>query len=64
MGSISQTTPSQTTGKYLEEQRVEANPLSSWCGHPLGTHGETRLFGVPRELSMDWRNYLINWPLQ
>ena len=23
MGSISQTTPFQTTGKYLEEQRVE-----------------------------------------
>lgn len=64
MGSISQTTPFQTTGKYLEEQRVEANPLSSWCGHPLETHGETWLCGLPRGVSVDWRNYLINWLLQ
>lgn len=41
---------------------MEANPLSSWCGHPLETHGETWLCGLPRGISVDWRNYLINWP--
>lgn len=64
MGNMSQPTPSQTTGKYLVELRAEASPFSSWCGHHLGTRGETWLCALPREVRVGWRNYLINLPFR